>query len=185
MALESSAKAGRVYARAIFELAQARGSVGDVFEALEALGELYDDNREFRNYFTSPKIPREEKARFLDTAFSELPDLVRNLLHLLVRKRREPALDNIVDAFRKYRDEAESRIHVHVTSAAPLPDSQRESLNAALAKRFPAQEVELHEAVDASLIGGLRIRTGDRRVDGSIRTRLENLRRVLSTAISV
>ena len=184
MALESSAKAGRIYAQAIFDLARTRGTVGDVFTALEALGDLYSEHREFRSYFTAPKIPRDEKAKFLDTAFPDLPDLVRNLLHILVQKRREGALDNIVDAFRKYRDEAEHRLHVHVTSAGPLPDAQRESLTKALSTRFPKQTIELHEAVDDSLIGGLLIRTGDRQVDGSIRTRLENLRRVLSTTHS-
>jgi F-type H+-transporting ATPase subunit delta len=72
------------------------------------------------------------------------------------------------------RAEVENIADVQVTSAVALDDAQRQRLAAALKKRLQ-KEVRLHCDVDAGLIGGAVIRSGDFVIDGSLRARLERL----------
>jgi F-type H+-transporting ATPase subunit delta len=101
---------------------------------------------------------------------------VLGLLHVLVDKRREMVLDNIIDEFAKYRDEHEGRVHARVTTAKSLDDAERERLVAALGKTT-GKTVELHEKIDPAVIGGIRVNLGDYVLDGTVRRRLNELRR--------
>lgn len=180
----TSETVGRIYAGALFQLARERGAVGAVFDALMALRDLYDDPAQpvFREAFTLP-WDRAHKHAMLDDLFGSqgaqpLPELLLNLLHVLVNKGREAALDNIAASFERYRDEAENRMHAGVTSAEPLTDDQRERLRATMAAAT-GKTMILDESVNPDLLGGMIIRLGDRLVDSSVRTRLKNLNRHL------
>jgi F-type H+-transporting ATPase subunit delta len=76
--------------------------------------------------------------------------------------------------FEAMRAEEEKIADVQVTSAVALDDAQRQRLAVALKKRLQ-KDVRLHCDVDASLIGGAVIRSGDFVIDGSLRARLERL----------
>jgi F-type H+-transporting ATPase subunit delta len=100
---------------------------------------------------------------------------VHGLLHVLIDKRREGILDNIVDEFERYLDLREGRTHVHVTSARGLDDELRQNIIDKLQAALGSKEIKLHEIVEPRIIGGLILKVGDRVLDGSIRRRLRGL----------
>lgn len=66
-----------------------------------------------------------------------------------------------------------------VTSATPLGDAQVERLRSALSSSY-GRDLTINEVVDRSVVGGLRIQVADDVIDGSISSRLGELRRQLA-----
>ena len=92
----------------------------------------------------------------------------------LALNRRLAVLPEVAAIYEELRAEVENIADVHITSAVALDEAQRTRLATALKKRLK-REVRLHCAVDAGLIGGAVVRTGDFVIDGSLKARLERL----------
>lgn len=169
----------RVYAAALTEIGRETRSLGAIYDDLHALRSLYDGDTWFRRFFTSPRIDREVKWAALHKAFEgKLGRPVLGFLKVLVMKGREPWLDNVVDQFGKFKDLAENRIHAYLTVAAPLADDLKQLLQVRI-ERASGKNVEIHEFVDPSVLGGAGIRVGDKVIDRTLRTRLAALGRRL------
>jgi|GEM_PF-104236 len=179
MATNISDPVARQYANALYELASEKQCIQQVFDELSVLDQAYREDKAFRLFFTSPNVPEESKLAAIDASLAEAHEMTRNFIGLLIRKGREALLDNIMDAFQRHRDEIESRVHVFVESARALEADMRDSLQREIASATK-KEVVLHEETNADLLGGLRVRVGDKMLDASLRSRL----RQLATAIS-
>ena len=175
-----SQAAARVYAKALFDIGMETGSVGQVHDDLhavhDALSAMDDDLRVF---FNIPQFRRDDKRRILNLAFEgKVGRPVLGLLHVLVDKRRESLLDNVVEEFDRYRDEHENRIQARVVSATKLDDETLNALRTALEQRT-RKSVVLREEIDPEVLGGLRVNVGDRVIDGTVRRTLQDMRRTL------
>jgi F-type H+-transporting ATPase subunit delta len=175
MATNKSDPAAQQYAKALFMIGTEKQCIGQIYEEINSLTSAYRHDRVFRNFFTSPKVPAEAKLNVAFQALGNPGEVTRGFLTQLVRKGRELLLDNIMDAFAKYRDEAENKVHVFVESAQPLGATERENLVSALTSATK-KSVMLAEVVRPELIGGLRIRVGDALIDNTLLTRLEGLK---------
>ncbi len=174
MSTNKSDPAARQYARALYELGREQQAIGQVWEELQALGKAYREDRVFRLFFTSPKVSSEVKERIIKEILSQAHVITRHFIGLLIHKHREALLDNIVDSFAKHRDEAENRMHVWLESARPFSEQDRSLLVTRL-KETTGKEVVLHEISKPELIGGIRLRIGDRLLDASLKQRLKLL----------
>lgn len=175
--MNTSNAVARVYARALFDIGVQAGSLGRIYDDLQGVKSAAESSTEAVQFLNSPKLRREDKIRVMDEIFKDhVSRPVLGLLHVLVKKRREPVLDNIIAEFGKYRDEHEGRVHAKVTTAKPLPEAEKERLAAAIAKRT-GKIVDIQETIDPTVIGGIRVNLGDQVLDGTVRRRLEDLRR--------
>lgn len=166
----------RVYAGALVELGREQKALGQIYDDLRAVRELYDHDAYFRQFFTSPRIDRAVKWKAVRAAFEgRVCRPVLGTLAVLVDRGRESAFDNLVAQFERYKDEAENRIHAQVTVAAPLVAEAKRDLLARL-ERASGKNVDLHERVDPAVLGGASIRIGDRVIDRTLRTRIAALR---------
>jgi F-type H+-transporting ATPase subunit delta len=110
-------------------------------------------------------------------------ELMRNLLRLMVDKNRESELSPIYRAFVALVEQAQGLVHVEVVSAIPLTAALQEVLRKKI--EFSLKKtVELTLTVDKEILGGLRLRIGDRVADASVRYRLEQLRELLITPMA-
>ena len=167
----------RVYARALFDIGSQEGALGQIYDDLRGVQAAADSSKDVVRFLQSPKLRRRDKKRIMHEIFSDqVCRPVMGLLQVLIDKRREPVFDNIVDEFEKYRDEHEGRVHVKITTAKPLSDDEKERLVAALSKTT-GKSVDLHETTDPAVIGGIRVNLGDYVLDGTVRRRLDDLRR--------
>ena len=167
------------YAQALIEIGQDEGLLGRIREELEAINVLVDESRDFRLFFRSPSIDPQHKHKIVADLFGDrFCRPIMGFLDVLFRKKREPLLDNILDQFKRFEDETENRIRVQVKSAKTMPDDLLETLKNRIA-RASGKDVTLETSVDSKLLGGAVIRVGDRLVDGSLRTRIRELRKQL------
>lgn len=179
MARESVA---RHYAQALFELARERDELETARHALEGVARAAAGDRRWRWLTESPVLSPASREAALDLLLQEdVSPLVRRFLHVLVRKGRGTLLPAVVREFGRLADEAEGIREAEVTTSMPLDQESREALQRRL-EAWTEGRVRLRERVDPSILGGLIVRVGDRRLDGSVRSRLEEMRRHLAGA---
>ena len=100
-------------------------------------------------------------------------------LSLIITKDRYDEIDNILQYFIDEVKELKGIGVAYVTTAEALREEQKEQIVAKLLSTTKYEQMEMHYAQDKSLIGGMVIRIGDRIVDSSIKTKLEDLQKQL------
>ncbi len=174
-----SLAAARVYAEALLDIAAAQDNLPQIVDDLHAVQDLFHEDETFRTFYSSHRFEREFKQRVLREALEgKLCRPVMGLIHVLAGKQRELYLDNIVAEFDRFRDLREGRLHIHVTVAQPLDEEQKSQLAARLGA-VTGKKIKIHEKVDPRVLGGLVVRIEDKVIDGSVRKRLETLRRAM------
>lgn len=180
MAMNPSIPAARVYAKAMIDIGEETGELPRIYDDLMALVKMYREDTTFRAFFTSPRIDPARKYAVLKEALGEaVCRPVLGLLSVMIRKRRELLLDNVADQFTRFKDLAEGKVHVFVRTARALSDEQKEAIRGRVEAKTGKSAV-LHETVEPELIGGTIVRVGDTVVDGSLRRRLDGLRKSLT-----
>ena len=166
----------RVYAETLLETAQDRGVVDSVAAEAEALREALDDTPRLREFLASPRLSPGEKKGVLRAALRDrFSEVLLRFLGVVIERGRQELLDDILAEFRSLVEEARQQQALDVTSAVPLADALRGRLRETFA-RVTGRHILLRETVDPRLLGGLVVQLGDTRIDGSLRTRLDNLR---------
>ncbi len=170
----------RRHAEAVFEIAKECNELERWRADLETVDEALRQS-ELGTWLENPKIPFAGKRELLERVFPDINPLTMSLLYLLVVRNRLRMFPGLVNEYRQLMDSSQGKVSVEVTSALPLEEADMVRLQAEL-KQNLNKEVSLIPQVDPSLIGGMRIRIGDHVIDGSVRTRLRNLRRSLVEA---
>ncbi|HKU68904.1 MAG TPA: ATP synthase F1 subunit delta [Candidatus Baltobacteraceae bacterium] len=169
----------RRYALAVFALADEQRAIDTVGKDLHVLRDAIYEDQTTKGFFLSPVIDRKEKERVLSAAFGGKADeIAMHTVLLLVRKRREALLREIVEQYDALQMQARGEEPLTVTSAKEMSASELRSLVDRLEKLY-GKKFSVTQAVQPGLIGGVRIMMGDRRIDGTVEGRLEELTRTL------
>jgi F-type H+-transporting ATPase subunit delta len=172
--------AARRYARAVFELAQEEGSVDEWARRTAEVRELFADP-EVATVLSNPTIATEQREGFVATAPKLFDDQATNLARLLIESGRIDEAREIDEEFQRLADDAAGRVRATVTTAVELESEERDRIARELSKRLD-REVKLSVVVDPRILGGMKLQYGDRVVDASVATRLEQLRRRLAAS---
>ena len=168
----------RPYAKAAFEPAEQSKRLKDWSASLQTGAAVISDER-VDNLLGNPHVLPEQLAQLIiEIAGTQLHADGQNFVRTLAENHRLAYLPEISALFDTMKDEAEGVVDVTVTSAAPLDDGERQTLQSALTRRLK-RDVRMHCSVDPALIGGAVLQAGDLVIDGSIRARLENMAREL------
>ena len=172
----------RNYAETLFELARRNDSTQEYGDALETVAGLLEDVSRFRTFVETPRIDDEVKKSVIRKVLADrTPRHVVNFVLTTIDKRRQHLLREIFQEYLLLLDDHLGREHVDVTVARPLDDTTAQMVSERLSKMLGRQAIP-HVRVKPEILGGLVVRTGDTIYDGSVRRRLEGLRRRLLTA---
>jgi F-type H+-transporting ATPase subunit delta len=166
------------YALALYQLALERGSVESWHADLQVVDEAMQE-REFAAFLEMPKILLSQKMSVIREGLPGIDPMVQNLMGVLISRDMASALPSVREEYGKLVDEQEGRERAVVRSAVPLEAGQIDRLAGYLGE-LVGKEVEVTTAVDPALLGGLVARVGDRLIDGSVRTRLQDMRKSLA-----
>ena len=164
------------YASALFDLASETGTVTTVESDLDNLEAALGESAELRALIRNPEISREQIGRVMVGLGSamELSELTKHFLGVLAENRRVAELPAMIRAFHAIAAAQRGEVTAEVASAHALSDKQVTALESKLRAR-EGRTVKLKTRVDPSLLGGLVVTVGSKRIDGSIRTRLNSL----------
>jgi len=164
------------YAAALFDLASEAGSVTAVESDLERLEEALRESAELRALIRNPEISRDMLGRVMAGIADHLAlsGLTRNFLGVLAQNRRIADLPAIIRSFFAIAAAQRGEVTAEVVSAHSLSDEQVGQLEQKLRAR-EGRTVKLRTSVDRGLLGGMVVTIGSRRIDSSIRTRLNSL----------
>lgn len=172
----------RNYAEALLELAD-RNEGAEVYgEWIGAVAQVLEANPKLRLFLETPRIDAEDKKSALINALGgKAPQPFLNFLRITIDKRRQRLLGEIDTEYRELLDERMGRIHVQVTVAHPLDEAGVAEVKTELSRLLGKTAVpEIN--VDPSILGGILVRAGDTIFDGSLKHRMERLRRRLLEA---
>jgi F-type H+-transporting ATPase subunit delta len=169
------------YTEALFQAAQAEGSLAQVEADLAwlavALGE-----RQLRLLLENPQVERAEKRRVLESVLrqggQQPHQRTLRFLDVMLARGRQSLLADVARAFRARSLEARGEVEGRLDTALPIDAADLELIAASLGRQV-GKKVRLEVSQDDSLIGGFRVRVGDRMFDTSLRGQIEALGRKL------
>ncbi|MFC2047983.1 F0F1 ATP synthase subunit delta [Chloroflexota bacterium] len=179
----ASSAFARNQAQAVFKIALGEKELNRWQSDLRKVASLVKDETLF-TLLQNPEVDFDDKAKVLSDRLGDINPQALKLVSQLVAKGRLGLIDDIVDEYQRLVDNyrgVEGADVAEVTTAIPLDDEDRLRLAHHLTS-LVGKPVVLKAKVDASLIGGIMIRVGDKLIDGSIRNKLEALKREISAA---
>ncbi len=172
----------RNYAEALFQLARREDRLEEYGAALDLVAGVLEDSPRFRLFLETPRIATDRKKEVLREGFGEhVPPFVLNFLFLTLDRRRQRLLPQMARAFGDLLDELMGRTHVEVQVARPMDDDELEAVRRRLSEVLGKKAIA-HLKVRPELLGGIAFRSGDTIFDGSVRRRLQGMRRRLLAA---
>ena len=167
----------RRYAAALADVVTERGEAREVQEELSAWELMMQGNSDLLEVFRNPTIPYDQKRKVLDTliARTRVRPTTANFLQVLLRNHRLAELREINLRFAQELDDRRGVVVAHVTTARTVPETERVKLADKLSN-LTGRRVRLQFGVDEELIGGVVTRIGSTVYDGSVRTRLEQIK---------
>jgi F-type H+-transporting ATPase subunit delta len=164
------------YARALFEIARAEGTIDEVEDELFRFARNLDGSDSLRNALTDEQIPASRRQAIVeDLLGGKATATTTQLISLVVGSGRGRDLPAIIDRLVQRASSSKSLEVAEVRSAVALTDDQHTRLAAALANAT-GKQVNLKVIIDPSILGGIVATVGDSVIDGSVRTRLDHLK---------
>ena len=164
------------YARGLFEIARAEGTLDEVEDELFRFARSLESSDELRSALSDELIPPAKRQAIIeDLLGSKATSTTTQLISMVVGSGRARDLPAIVDNLVARASSAKDLEVAEVRTAVTLTADQQQRLAAALTNAT-GKRVNLKVVVDPSVLGGIVATVGDTVIDGSVRTRIDQLK---------
>lgn len=176
-------QAANTYAQALYDLAKDEGLGGRILEELSLLKDVFTQNPQYSKLLSAPDLPKQERCGILDQAFrGRVHPYVLNFLKILTEKGYIRQLPDCCDAYRGFYNNDNGILVVKAVSAVVLTEAQRQKLTAKL-EATTGKKIDLQCSVDAAMLGGLRLSYDGKQVDGTVKTKLDSIGKLLKNTV--
>jgi F-type H+-transporting ATPase subunit delta len=164
------------YALALFELANERKKLEAVGRDLAAVAQALAESPELKELTTSPLVGRDAAVNAVAATAEamQLDTITANFLGVLAKNRRLAQLPAVIRAFNLLSARHRGELTAEIVSAHSLDDDQVDAIKQNLRTRM-GRDINVDLRVDPAILGGLVVKIGSQMIDGSIRTKLNNL----------
>jgi F-type H+-transporting ATPase subunit delta len=165
------------YANALADIALAQGAAEPAAKQLNDFGVAYAESAELRTFLASPAVTVEAKHAVIEKIIKRLgaSKIIRNFLFVITDHRRTQLIPDILTTFRQVLRQRQGVAEAQISSAVELSAAQKKELAATLTK-LTGKKIETKYSLDPALLGGAVVRIGDTIYDGSLRSRLNEMR---------
>ena len=174
--------AAKRWGDSLYELARTEGLEERILGELDMAAACIADEPDYLRLLSTIAVPKKERCALLQKAFEGAHPYVINFLSLLCENGFLAELSGCIRAYRDLYNLDHGIAEATVTSALPLSDDERERLVRKLAA-MTGKTVVLNEKTDPAVVGGLRVTIGGKRLDGTVRRRLDKLREDMQNEI--
>lgn len=173
--------AQRVYAEALLEAAKDEKRLDRVRKDFDEFAAALEGSEELQGFLQNPQIESETKRQALEDLLAESDELFLNFVRVLADKNRIAELDQVHEEWGRLLAREERVLELELTTAVQLSDKEAARVVKQI-EETSGRSVVATRTVDPDLIGGLVVQAGSRRLDASVRGRLEQLREKLIAA---
>jgi F-type H+-transporting ATPase subunit delta len=164
------------YAKAMFEIARAEGTLDEVEDELFRFARSYESSDALRTTLTDENLPAEKRQAIVeDLLDGKATTTTVQLVAMVVGSGRGRDLPAIVDSLVERASSAKQLDVAEVRTAVPLTSDQLDRLKAAL-ENATGKSLNLKATVDPSVVGGIVATVGDTVIDDTVRTRIDQLK---------
>jgi F-type H+-transporting ATPase subunit delta len=165
------------YANALADIALAQGAAEPAAKQLNDFGSAYAQSAELRTFLASPAVTVEAKHAVIEKINGRMgaSKIIRNFLFVITDHRRTQLIPEILAMFQQVIRQRQGVAEAQISSAVELSAAQKKELAATLTK-VTGKKIETKYSLDPALLGGAVVRIGDTIYDGSLRSRLNEMR---------
>ena len=176
-------QAANTYAQALYDLAKDEGLGKTILEELAVLKGVFADNPQYGKLLSAPNLPKQERCGILDEAFrGKVHPYVLNFMKILTEKGYVRTFSDCCDAYRSFYNEDNGILVVKAVSAVALSDAQKQKLSDKLTA-ITGKTIDLQCSVDAAQLGGLCLNYDGKQVDGTVRSRMDAISKLLKNTV--
>lgn len=169
----------RRYAQAIFEVALDNNKVEQYIDELKEIQQLIVTNKEVNQIINHPQISTSRKEEIFKSIFQGKVDKeILSFLLVLLEKKRITELNAIIIQIDKIRLENDNKIIAIVKTVVPLKDNEKTALIGKLNAKYK-KSIILQEHIDESILGGVYVRIGDDVIDGTIKNKIQEIKKLM------
>jgi F-type H+-transporting ATPase subunit delta len=169
------------YATALLQIAKEKNIVYIVEQELEAIKKVFVENKQIYSVLNHPKIAKETKKSLVKESFFGVSVPVLNTLLILVERHRQNEIVDMVDQFIEAANESSGTANANVYSVRPLTEDEKQALSVSFAQKVGKASLKINNIIDKDLLGGIKLRIGNRIYDGSVSGKLARVERELLT----
>jgi len=174
---------GQRYALALFGLAKDEKNIAAVEKDLKAIKAMLAGSADLRTLLASPKFSAEDKGKGIVAVGVKAKFNMTTLkfLGLLAQNGRANALASVITSFEALSAAERGAVSAQVTTAVPMTPAQAKAVASALRTAL-GKDPEIETRVDASILGGIKVKVGSRLYDASLKSKLDQLKFALKRA---
>ena len=170
---------GDRYAESLFDLAKEENKVTQYLDDIKLVGEVLDSDPQIVQFFNHVLIENDKKIQLLDQSFKgNVDQYVLNFLKPLVQSRRIRYIDDIVKSYINLSNQYLGIEEGMIYTPYELTDQQIQDIEKAISQK-ENKKVTLKVSIDPSLLGGIKVQIANRIYDGTIKNKVEMLKKEL------
>ena len=173
---------GRDYALALFSLTEELGTTAAALDDIKACREVLLENPSYASLCDTPALPVPEKLALIKSAFADIDESVRNLLCILCEHHSVNLFFEIAREYCELYNDARGIIVAEAITAVPLSAAKTDAIKKKL-EAITGKTVTVNNIVDKSILSGIKLRYMGTQLDGSLKTRLDQIEKSLKNTL--
>ena len=171
------------YAQGLYDLAKDEGLAQKILEELSVLQAAFKEEPMFCRLLSTPNLSKEERLSVVDNSFrNKVHPYVLNFLKILTERGYANQFSDCCRAYRNFYNEDNGILPVSAVTALPLTAAQTEKLTQKLAA-ITGKTIDLTNRVDPDCLGGVRLDYDGKRLDGTVKNRLDGVAALLKNTV--
>lgn len=166
------------YAKILFELSVKTNSVNKITNELKTISYLYNKVAAFRLVFITKRIDNDKKSKILISALNKFEPLIVEFILILIEKNQTNNLLDVISRFNNMSNADSSSHKVAITTANTINDSQLEYIESSIYTKLGFKP-KIKILTDPNIIGGMKLRIGNKIFDNSISYQINQLKKTL------
>jgi F-type H+-transporting ATPase subunit delta len=169
----------RRYALAIYKIAEEKGKVKEYLEELRQIVKLIKADPKLLEIIEHPEVSTTAKEKiFTDIFKGRIDEDIFSFLMILIKKDRIMDIENALKEFENIYLEKNNTVVAKVKTVVPLKADEEKSLVEKLEKKFN-KKVLIRSELDPSIIGGVYVNINNEVIDGTIKSKLSEMKKIM------
>lgn len=174
----------KIYSKALFEITQEENSSDDVLKELSSLSVIFSQNPELIKLLSAPTLNLAEKQKVISDVFKgKISDITFNFINVIVEKNRISYIEKIIESYKELYNDYNGILKITAITSMKMSDTLKEKLIKKL-ESVSSKKITLIEKIDKDILGGIVLNYGNTQIDGSLKSKLDNLRYQIDETIA-